>query len=307
MIELNVTDEVSPLEAVILGIADSFGGTPTLYNTYDPKSKQHIEAGTFPSQEVVRTEIEAFYAVLKKHHVEVYRPSEINGLNQIFARDIGIVIGDQFIIPNIIKDRAEEIEGVQHLIDQIDPGHRIYAAENVKIEGGDIMPWKGHIFAGYSKSTDFEKYKVARTNEAGIRFLEKQFPDWEIHAFELNKSDSDPMVNALHLDCCFQPLGKGKAIIHKEGFKNQKDYQYLLDFFGEDNCFNISSKEMYEMNSNVFSISPDVVVSDKSFSRLNQWLTANGFNVEGVHYREIAKMEGLFRCSTLPLRRKKSK
>ena len=37
---------------------------------------------------------------------------------------------------------------------------------------------------------------------------------------------------------------------------------------------------MYHMNCNVFSISPDVVVSERGFTRLNQWLRAHGFTVE---------------------------
>ena len=60
---------------------------------------------------------------------------------------------------------------------------------------------------------------------------------------------------------------------------------------------------MYDMMSNVFSIAPDVVVSDPYFSRLNQWLRNKGFTVEEVSFREIAKQEGLFRCTTLPLER----
>jgi len=60
---------------------------------------------------------------------------------------------------------------------------------------------------------------------------------------------------------------------------------------------------MYEMNSNVFSISPDVVVSEKHFTRLNAWLRAQGFTVEEIPYSEISKQEGLLRCSTLPLLR----
>jgi N-dimethylarginine dimethylaminohydrolase len=55
------------------------------------------------------------------------------------------------------------------------------------------------------------------------------------------------------------------------------------------------------MNSNVFSIAPDVVVSEKNFTRLNNWLSENGFTVEEIPYAEIAKQEGLLRCSTLPL------
>lgn len=55
------------------------------------------------------------------------------------------------------------------------------------------------------------------------------------------------------------------------------------------------------MNSNIFSIAPDVVISDKSFTRLNNWLREHGFTVEEVPYQEIAKQEGLLRCSTMPL------
>ena len=37
---------------------------------------------------------------------------------------------------------------------------------------------------------------------------------------------------------------------------------------------------MYHMNSNVFSIAPNVVVSEKNFTRLNDWLRNNNFIVE---------------------------
>ena len=60
---------------------------------------------------------------------------------------------------------------------------------------------------------------------------------------------------------------------------------------------------MYHMFSNIFSISPNVVVSERNFVRLNQWLRDNGFVVEEIPYSEISKQEGLLRCSTLPLRR----
>ena len=55
------------------------------------------------------------------------------------------------------------------------------------------------------------------------------------------------------------------------------------------------------MNSNVFSISEEVVVSEQNFTRLNTWLRSNDFTVEEVPYAEIAKQEGLLRCSTMPL------
>ena len=55
------------------------------------------------------------------------------------------------------------------------------------------------------------------------------------------------------------------------------------------------------MNPNVFSISEKIIISEKGFSRLNSKLRKRGFIVEEISYAEIAKMSGLFRCSTMPL------
>ena len=59
---------------------------------------------------------------------------------------------------------------------------------------------------------------------------------------------------------------------------------------------------MYWMSPNVFSISPEVVVSEKNFMRLNNHLeNVWGIKVEPINYRNISKMGGLLRCSTMPL------
>ena len=60
---------------------------------------------------------------------------------------------------------------------------------------------------------------------------------------------------------------------------------------------------MYEGCSNVFSINPNTIVSDKTFKRLNNKLEELDFKVEKMYYREVSKFGGLFRCSTLPLNR----
>ena len=105
----------------------------------------------------------------------------------------------------------------------------------------------------------------------------------------------------MHLDCCFQPIGKHNAILHKNGFLVESEYKWLVDFFGKDNVFEITKDEMYNMNSNIFSIAENIVISEKNFTRLNTWLREEGFIVEEVPYAEIAKQEGLLRCSTMPL------
>jgi N-dimethylarginine dimethylaminohydrolase len=103
------------------------------------------------------------------------------------------------------------------------------------------------------------------------------------------------------LDCCFQPIGGNSAILYKGGFKNKSDVDFLVNYFGKENIIEITKNEMYNMNSNVFSVSEKVIISEKGFTRLNEVLRNKGFIVEEVPYSEIAKMEGLLRCSTIPL------
>jgi len=302
---LYINDETSLLKKVVLGIGNSFGGTPTIRQSYDPKSKEHIRKGNFPLEKDIINEMEAFATVLKKYNVEVFRPDIIENYNQVFARDIAFVIDDKFIKTNMIEDRAKEIEALHIIIDQIDEKQILTPPADAKIEGGDVMPWKEYLLVGYSKEADFNKYTVSRTNEAGLEFLRESFPNKKIVGFELNKSDTEPRDNALHLDCCFQPVNTNKAIIYKGGFKNIEDYDKIVDYFGKENIFDITRDEMYNMNSNVFSINQKVVVSEKSFVRLNNHLRNKwDMIVEEIPYSEISKMEGLLRCSTMPLERK---
>lgn len=301
MINLHIKDEISRLRAVVLGSANSNGPAPTLDEAYDPKSKEHIQAGTYPKEADMIQEIEALAKVFEKYDVKVYRPKEIEGYNQIFTRDIAFVIEDKFIKANILPDRDQEIDAIEHVISQIPKENIIKFPEEVHVEGGDVMPWNDYIFIGTYRGEDYSNYITARTNMKAVKCLEELFPNKTIKSFNLKKSNTEAKDNALHLDCCFQPLGKGKAIIHKEGFLEEEEYQWLVDFFGKENCFHITKEEMYNMNSNVFSISPEVVISEKNFTRLNTWLREQGFTVEEVPYAEIAKQEGLLRCSTMPL------
>lgn len=303
MLKLRVTNETDRLKAVILGTAVSNGATPTLEEAYDPKSAEHIKAGTYPIEKDMVAEMDAFATVLQKYGVQVYRPEIIRDCNQIFTRDIGFVIDDVFIKANILPDRQAEFQAIEYIVKQMNPDKVVTPPEEVHIEGGDVMPWNEYIFIGTYKGDDYKEQVTARTNMAGVAFIQKLFPHKKVKEFDLVKSKTEARDNALHLDCCFQPVGKNKAIIYKGGFRSEADYQYLVDIFGVENLFHIEREEMYEMNSNVFSISPEVVVSEKHFTRLNAWLRSQGFTVEEIPYSEISKQEGLLRCSTLPLLR----
>ncbi len=301
MLQLNIQDETSRLRAVVLGTAESNGPAPTFEEAYDPKSREHILAGTYPKIEDMVHEMEAVAKVFEKYNVQVFRPHSIKNYNQIFARDIAFVIDDEFIKSNILPDRDKEIDAIQYVIDQIDPNKIISLPEECHVEGGDVMPWNDYIFVGTYTGKDYPDYITARTNGEAVAALQELFPHKKVKAFELRKSNTNPKENALHLDCCFQPVGKDKAILHKNGFLIEEEYEWLVNYFGKENVFEITKDEMYHMNSNVFSISPEVVISEQNFTRLNAWLRDQGITVEEVPYAEISKQEGLLRCSTMPL------
>ena len=298
-----IKSEYGRLQTVMVGIARDMGQKPSLHDCYDARSRESVVLGTFPAVEDCILQVTTLVEKLESLGIEVLMPAVLEKTNQIFTRDIAFVIDDRLIIANILEDRSDEIQALKHLLDKIPQAQIIQFPEDAHIEGGDVMPWGDYIFVGTYKEKDYRKYITARTNMAAVARLQELFPEKKVVSFSLKKSNFDPFENALHLDCCFQPLGRGKAIIHREGFLIESEYQLLIDFFGSENVFHVDKKEMYHMNCNVFSISPDVVVSERGFTRLNQWLRAHGFTVEEIPYGEIAKQEGLLRCSTMPLYR----
>tara|TARA_R110002050_G_scaffold104052_4_gene213218 strand:+ start:6811 stop:7725 length:915 start_codon:yes stop_codon:yes gene_type:complete len=301
MLKLNVKNETSRLRTVVLGTAQSNGSTPKVEDCYDPKSIEHVLAGTYPKEENMILELEAVAAVFKKYDVTVLRPKVIENCNQIFSRDIAFVIEDKILRANILPNREEEVEAIRYIWNQVNEENRIILPKECHVEGGDVMPWNDYIFIGTYSGIDYPDLITARTNMDAVIAIQELFPHKIVKPFELRKSNTNAKENALHLDCCFQPIGKDKVIIHKNGFLVEKEYQWLVDFFGKENVFEIDKDEMYNMNSNVFSISEDIIVSDKSFTRLNIWLEEQGFTVEKVSYAEISKQEGLLRCTTMPL------
>ena len=302
--QLHITSETGRLRAVVLGWPYSPGKTPSLEETFDSKSYESVLHGVYPVEEDIIREMTAFEKVLKKYDVDVFRPSPVANCNQVFSRDVGFVIDDKIIVSNIIPDRQEEIDAYEEIYRQIHYKQIYNLPEAVHVEGGDVILYKNYIFLGQYNFPDYSQVKTARTNRLAVDYLKMIFPERTIMPLNLLKSDTDPYQGILHLDCTFMPVGHDKAIIYRRGFMNPRDAQHLIDIFGEENVFEITTEEMYAMNSNVFSISENVVVVEEHVYRLSKHLRDKwGMTVETVPYREISKMGGLLRCSTLPLRR----
>ena len=299
---LNVNNETSTLKTVVLGQPGSIGSIPSIDKAFDAKSYESIIQGTYPTEEAIYKEMSAFEKVLLKYNVQVFRPWTLENCNQVFARDVAFVIGDKIINSNIIPDREDEKEAYEVIYDQISYNKIYNLPEKAHVEGGDVVLMNDTVFVGLYTKPDYPLLKTARTNLYAFNFLKEICPEKTFVPIELKKHDVNPREGVLHLDCAFMPVGNDKAILYPEGFLNMNDYPMLVEIFGKHNIFEITKEEMYYMNTNIFSISPTVVVSEQNFTRLNNHLEKEwGFTVERIPYFEISKMGGLLRCSTLPL------
>lgn len=298
--KLRAVNEWNALRTVVVGTAQSMGGTPLLADAYDPKSKEHIQAGTFPEEPDCIEELDQLATLLKAHDIQVLRPEVLHNLNQIFARDVGVVIDDRLVATRMISDRAAEWHGIAPLLQHVPDTHILTAPGGVRVEGGDVMPMDGEIWVGHSAAADFGTYTTARTNKAALDWLSDQYTDWHVRGFELTKSDDDPRANALHLDCCLSVLAGGHALFHADGLKHEQDRAFIRSRF-EGKLLEVDADQMYHMQCNLISITPEDVVSCPTFERVNAQLLDWGYRVHTTPLQETAKMEGLLRCVTLPL------
>jgi N-dimethylarginine dimethylaminohydrolase len=298
-LDWHVADEWADLRCVVVGIGEGLGGPPSLESTYDPKTREHVLAGTFPDEREVAAELDGLAHLLQTHGVEVLRPESL-GFDQVFARDIALVIDGTFIIARMVENRQAEQEALGSLLGDA-AARAVLPPEEVRIEGGDVLVLEDELWVGTAAPEDAACI-TTRTNAAAVSWLASQFPHRRVRSFDLIKSATDPLRNVLHLDCCLTPLGLGHALLCPEGFVHTADVEFVKEKYA-GRFAEVTVEEMASMQCNLFSISPSVVVSEERFHRVNAQLTAWGYTVLTVPYRETAKMGGLLRCTTLPVRR----
>ena len=299
--KFSINNEFGNLKKVVLGLGNDSGGVPKINEVYDPHSKKNVLEKNYPNENDIISNLNDFKNILLNHKVNVIEPFNICSTNQVFTRDIGFVISDYFFISNVIKDRSKEFEGISHILSSFNNDNIISLPSNASIEGGDVIVHDDYIFIGVSSEEDFNSKKVARTNLKAVNFLKSFFPNKKILCFELIKSDDLIEKNCLHLDCCFQPLGLGHVLVCFDAFKNNGDIEIVKNLFGKKYLIELSKEEMWDLNSNIFSISKNIIVSTTKFTRVNKLLFSLGYTVEEVNFSSVAKMGGLLRCSTLPL------
>jgi N-dimethylarginine dimethylaminohydrolase len=283
-----VEDETSPLETVIVGIADAPGPA----RRDNEWSKEAFREGSYSDEAQLVPCVEGFVKVLTAAGVNVLRPVNRPDLLQVFTRDLGFAIGDVFIRARMKEtSRAGEYSMIEHHV-RAAAEVVITPPESVILEGGDVVLHGDVIFVGVGR----------RTNQGAVDFLEELFPKRRIVDIDLVHGTRDAHTDVLHLDCVLAPVGRDSAVVFAGGFKH--GIGVIGDHFPKDTRIELTGDDLYDLTCNIFSIAPDHVVSCESFGTLNAELEARGIKVSTVDYDAVRKLGGLLRCSTLPLCRK---
>ncbi|WP_201714183.1 dimethylarginine dimethylaminohydrolase family protein [Rossellomorea arthrocnemi] len=222
---------------------------------------------------------EKFVDTLEKNGAEVIhlQPSlEFN--EQVFTRDIGFTIHDQFFVSSMNTDvRRGEVETLKKWLDE---NGVPYSEFLHSIEGGDVLVDGDDIWIGVS----------GRTNQLAIQSLRNQLTPYTVHELPLRE-------DILHLDCVFTIISSEWAIVYPPAF-SKEDLKTIKSHY---NIITVTDKEQFQMGPNVLAIGDEKIISLIQHTSLNKRMKAKGFEVIELDLSEIIKSGGSFRCCTLPL------
>lgn len=284
MHKLCVTSETGRLRSVIIGYPDNFHQAPPAI--INETQKQYYFGPDCPTRERVVAELGGFQKALARHGIEVLQPEPLDGVpDQLMTRDIGVVIGDTFVVTQMARaSRKAEWLGLLPILDRLGSQRVIKVPDNVVLEGGDVIVDNGRIFVGLSQ----------RTGPDGVAYLASQFPQFEVIPVPLKKlADGE---NVLHLDCSFVPVGQHSALIYADGLAEMpaaiaENYDLIV----------VTKTEQAILATNVLSISPTQVIARPQACRVNAEMRQRGLEVIELPFDDPPKTGGSFRCCSLPL------
>ncbi len=290
-ISYNVDDEFTRLQHVVMGTGEGYHRDPVQVEVVNGKQARTIAETGHPNEAWITREFISFRAALDAAGITVHQPvlAPASVQDQTCPRDIGFVIGNTFVTAGMRNvSRVEEIAGIEHILSQC-TGPRISVPDGVALEGGDVIVHGDIVFVGYGQ----------RSDAAGTEFLQAQFGQ----SHQIVPLPTTPVAEGediLHLDCTFNPLGLGHALIYPEGLA--KVPEVVSNGF---DWIEVSKEEADELATNVFSVAPDRIIarSAPSCRRVNAELRRAGYQVEEVDFDAVPGTGGSFRCATLPLYR----
>ncbi|MDO8656490.1 MAG: arginine deiminase family protein [Nanoarchaeota archaeon] len=242
----------------------------------------HLESVIVASahSEKMREQQEKFFTLLRNYGVQLLPANLLStDVHQPYTRDIGFVCQDTFFynLNRTLPERVPEFSAIQqHLQGQ----GKIIEIKEGKIEGGDVLVTPELLYIGISERTD-----VTAVDE-----VEKYFP---VHKLYFRSG-------VMHLDTRMTLLPREYALIHSPAFLDYDIHQLQKKF----ELIEITEEEALGLAANVFVINPQTIVVHTGHQRIQKELQDRGFAVEVADYSELIGLQGSFRCTMLPLKRR---
>lgn len=286
--QLSQYNETDALKTVIIGRYEGYRADEAYVEVVNESQKKGL-----PDEDALQPEFDQFRQVLEGRGVEVLVPDYVGPFvyDQLTPRDIGITIGRKFVIANMAKrSRRYEVAGILQYINQLTGPESpilIPSDRNMLLEGGDIIVQDGRIFVGISQ----------RTNGQGFEFLENHFSrDFEVVPVYCRSLEEGEDV--LHLDCTFNPVGQGHALIYPNGFREipasiREHFEWI----------EVSHQEQEMLSVNVLSLDEKTVIArdNPKCERVNREMEKAGIEVIRLPFDGAPRTGGSFRCCSLPL------
>ncbi|MEO0751436.1 MAG: arginine deiminase family protein [Pseudomonadota bacterium] len=289
MTHFDVRTEFDRLTHVVMGHGRGYHRNPGLVEIANATHQKTLEAHGHPTEAQITREFAGFKAAMEGCGVTVHEPglAPDSVQDQTCPRDIGFVIGDTFVIAGM-RDagRVEEIGAIDAILAQF-AGPSVAVPEGLTLEGGDVVVHGDVVFVGAGKRSDPE----------AAAFLRQHFPRHGVVPVPTGWLSEGEAV--LHLDCVFNPLGLGHALIYPEGIPEVPQEMQALDWI------EVTLEEARALATNVLSVAPDRIIArdHPDCARVNAALRDAGYRVEEVTFDAVPSTGGSFRCATLPLAR----
>ena len=288
----SVPNEFAPLAHVVMGRAAGYHRDPARVEVVNGLQGETFATRGAPSEAQLAAEFDSFTATMQAAGVTVHIPdlADESVQDQTCPRDIGFVLGDTFVTAGMRNaSRVQEVDAIARLLAGFD-GPRISVPEGVALEGGDVIIDGDTLYVGCGQ----------RSDPAGAEFLRQSFgTDFNIVPIP---TQSDPNgEDILHLDCTFNPLGLGHALIYPGGI-----IEVPAQLHERHKLIEVTRAEARALATNVLSIAPDHLIarSHPDCTRVNGLLRAAGYTVSEINFDGVPGTGGSFRCATLPLHRR---
>lgn len=290
-LQFQVATEFGRLTHVILGTGEGYHRDPAQVEVINATHAATLQAVGHPDPDHVTRDFARVRAALEAAGVRVCQPglAPDSVQDQTCPRDIGFVIGTTFVTAGMRSPgRAEEIAGIRHILADWS-GPQITVPRGIALEGGDVVVDGDLVFAGIGQ----------RSDAAGAEFLAQHFAATH-RIVPLPTTPPDQGEDVLHLDCTFQPLGLGHALIHPAGLVDIPP-----EIHDRYHWIEVDRTEAAALATNILSLAPDHILArtHPACARVNATMRAAGYRVTEVDFDAVPSTGGAFRCATLPLHR----